>query len=79
MRKNPLSVKGLFGKNGYRLTMFRKGAVLEQNTQHIGVKLREARLAQDLSYADIASVIKIQPQFLAAIENLSKANLPSAG
>ena len=49
------------------------------DTQHIGTQLREARLAQGLSYADIAVVTKIQPQFLTAIENLSKADLPSAG
>lgn len=50
-----------------------------ENIEHIGMKLREARLAQDLSHADISSVIKIQPQFLLAIETLSKDDLPSAG
>ncbi len=65
--------------NGYGHTPKRMGAKLGQNTKHIGLALREARLAQGLSHADIAAVIKIQPQFLSAIENLSKDDLPSAG
>ncbi len=52
---------------------------LGQDIKHIGAELREARLAQGLTYADIAAITKIQPKFLAAIETLSKSDLPSVG
>jgi len=47
--------------------------------RHIGTELRDARLALGLSYADVAETTKIQPQFLEAIENLAKSELPSIG
>jgi len=52
---------------------------LENYTQHIGTELREARSALGLSYRDVAEMTKIQPQFIEAIENLAKSELPSIG
>jgi len=52
---------------------------LGSQPRHIGTELREIRLALGLSYADVATVTKIQPQFLEAIENLAKSELPSIG
>lgn len=46
---------------------------------HIGIELRDARQALGLSYADVADLTKIQPQFLESIENLAKSELPSIG
>ncbi len=46
---------------------------------HIGTELRDARLAKGLSYADIFAKTKIRPEFLSAIETLSKDDLPSVG
>ena len=53
----------------------------EMGTQptHIGTELRDARQALGMSYADVTELTKIQPQFLEAIENLAKSELPSIG
>lgn len=47
--------------------------------RHIGTELRDTRIALGLSYADVSETTKIQPQFLEAIENLAKSELPSIG
>jgi len=47
--------------------------------RHIGTELRDAREALGMSYGDVAELTKIQPQFLEAIENLAKSELPSIG
>ena len=47
--------------------------------RHIGIELRDARRALGLSYADVAELTKIQPQFLESIENLAVSELPSIG
>lgn len=47
--------------------------------QHIGTELRAAREALGMSYDDVSELTKIQPQFLEAIENLAKSELPSIG
>jgi len=43
------------------------------------MELRAARKAMGLSYNDVSETTRIQPQFLCAIENLSKSELPSIG
>jgi len=52
---------------------------LGQHITHIGMELRAARKAMGLSYNDVSETTRIQPQFLCAIENLSKSELPSIG
>jgi len=52
---------------------------LKQTFKHIGLELRDAREALGMSYGDVAELTKIQPQFLEAIENLAKSELPSIG
>lgn len=49
------------------------------HTRHIGTELRDAREALSMSYADVSELTKIQPQFIEAIENLAKSELPSIG
>jgi len=46
---------------------------------HIGIELRDARTARGLSYEDVAKATKIKPEYLRAIENLAKSELPSIG
>ncbi len=43
------------------------------------MELRDARKALGLSYDQLSELTKIQPQFLEAIENLAKTELPSIG
>ena len=52
---------------------------LGSHPHHIGTELRGARQALGLSYTDVSELTKIQPQFLEAIENLAKSELPSIG
>jgi cytoskeletal protein RodZ len=58
---------------------FKPQVHMERDFKHIGIELREAREALDLSYAEVAALTKIQPQFLESIENLAKSELPSIG
>lgn len=53
--------------------------ILGQSINHIGTQLRDTRSERGLTYADVAEATKIQPGFLAAIESLSKSELPSIG
>ena len=52
---------------------------MTQGLRHIGIELRDARRALGLSYAEVAELTKIKPQFLESIENLAKSELPSIG
>ena len=54
-------------------------STVPQDFKHIGIELREARVALGLSYADISATTHIQAQYLGAIETLSSADLPSIG
>ncbi len=47
--------------------------------KHIGTELRDAREALGLSLADVAEATRIQQNYIAAIENLAKSELPSIG
>lgn len=46
---------------------------------HIGEILKTAREAKNVSLADVSSELKIQANYLEAIENLEISNLPSIG
>jgi len=52
---------------------------LKDYTRHIGTELRDTRIALGLSYQDVADLTKIRPEFIEAIENLAKSDLPSIG
>ena len=48
-------------------------------TDHIGLQLRSKRLARGMTLDQVSENTKIRPDFLNAIENLSKEELPSIG
>ncbi len=52
---------------------------LPELKSHIGIRLREAREAQTLSPACIGRELKIQPNYIEAIETLDRDALPSIG
>lgn len=52
---------------------------LEHNGDHIGLELRKARLDKAVSFDQASEATKIRPEYLQAIENLSKDELPSIG
>ena len=56
-----------------------KMQIMGRTPHHIGTEFRSAREALGLSYGDVAELTKIQPQFIEAIENLAKSELPSIG
>lgn len=52
---------------------------LSHNVDHIGTELRDVRMARGLSFEQVSEDTKIRPEFLSAIETLSKDDLPSIG
>ncbi len=51
----------------------------EPPAPHIGMRLKTVREARNLHHVEISDHLKIQPSFLAAIEQLDKDALPSVG
>ncbi|MGB0906751.1 MAG: helix-turn-helix domain-containing protein [Maricaulaceae bacterium] len=49
------------------------------NERHIGDILRARREEKGLSVSELANALKMQPKFIAAIENLKISDLPSIG
>lgn len=52
---------------------------LSQPQPHIGIRLKMAREAMGLSSVSVASALKIQPNYIEAIEALDRQALPSIG
>ena len=52
---------------------------LTSQDTHIGTKFRGVRTAKGLSYAQVAEAIKVRPEYLESIENLTQDGLPEVG
>lgn len=50
-----------------------------QHTDHIGSQLRSERLSRGMTLDQVSDATKIRPDYLNAIENLAKDDLPSIG
>ena len=68
-------VNGFFRAHCYTMMV----QELTSQDTHIGTKFRGVRTAKGLSYAQVAEAIKVRPEYLESIENLTQDGLPEVG